>query len=114
MYEFESRKPNVLKLLLEEATKRNLKWLVQQSGEVLYPDQVNPYDEKKWKFTDKIEETIKYVEDIGNMAHIVFSDYCWAYYIKHYSDNSIEDLSDYLVTPWLDKFSDRLDTIFDY
>ena len=107
-------KANVLRLLLREAKKQHLYWLVQQSGENLFPEQDHhneighrvDYDE--WKFTDDIEATIKYVEDIGNMAAIVFSDHYWAMYCKHYNDHSAEDLCDYLVTPWLDKFADRL------
>ncbi len=101
-------KANVLRLLLQEAKKQNLKWLVQQSGENLFPNEDDPDDYDNWQFTNKINGTVDFVENIYNQAVIIFSDHKWVKYIKQYDEHSAEDISDYIVCDWIDNFCDRL------
>ena len=111
-------KANVLRLLLQEAKKNNCKWLVQQEGENLFPNDDDPDDYDNWQYTENIKETIKYVENIGNHASIIFynksmkEQHGWALYIKHYDEHSEEDISDYSYgtnLEWLDDFSANLE-----
>jgi len=101
---------NVLRLLLREAKKRKLKWLVQQGGENLFPNEDDYYDYDNWKYTDKIKETVDFVEDIYNEAYIVFNEKGWCRYIKQYDEHSCEDLSDWTTNlSWIDDLSNRLE-----
>tara|TARA_R110002020_G_scaffold81134_3_gene201854 strand:- start:433 stop:768 length:336 start_codon:yes stop_codon:yes gene_type:complete len=100
---------NVLMLLLQEAKKQKLKWLVQQHGENLFPnDDEDPDDYDNWEFTNNISKTVDYVKNIYNEADIIFSDHTWARYIKQNKQHSEEDISDYVVCNWLDDFSNNL------
>ena len=100
---------NVLMLLLQEAKKQKLKWLVQQHEENLFPnDDEDPDDYDNWEFTNNISKTVDYVKNIYNEADIIFSDHTWARYIKQNKEHSEEDISDYVVCDWLDDFSSNL------
>ena len=103
------KKVSVLKLLLEEAKKRQLSWLVQQGGQNLYPNEDEYYDYDNWKFTQNVKETVKFVENIFDEAHIIFDKGGWCYYIKQYDYHCCEDLSDWTTNhTWIDDLSDKL------
>lgn len=106
---------DVLEILLQEAKKRKLKWLVQQGGANLFPNEDSKHDYANWVYTDDIEKTVEFVKDIGNYAHIVFDKGGWVLYIRQYHNPSPEDISDYTTDlTWVEKLSDDLDELYGY
>mgnify|MGYP003134629747 FL=1 len=103
-------KANVLRLLLQEAKKQKLKWLVQQGGANLFPNEDDYHDYDNWKYTNKIKETVDFVDNIYNEAYIIFDKGGWCRYIKQYDEHSCEDLSDWTTNhTWIDDLSNRLE-----
>lgn len=103
-------KTNTLKLLLEEAKKHNLKWLVQQDGANLFPNEDDYYDYDNWKFTKDVQKTVAFVKDIGNDAYIVFDKGGWVRYVRQYNEPDVEDIADWTTSlTWVDELSDRLE-----
>ena len=106
------KKENLLKKVLQEAKKQKLKWILQSLGENLFPNEkenLDYYNIDKWIYSDNINKTLKFMEDIGNHADIVFNNGDYIRFIDHYQDLSeIENFSDYTIeNKWIDQFVER-------
>lgn len=107
------KKENLIKKVLQEAKKKKLKWILQSLGENLYPEEeknLDYYNYDRWVYTDKINKTLKFMNEIGYTCDIVFNNGDYIRYINHYQDLSdIENFSDYTIEPnqWIDEFVER-------
>ena len=109
-------KKHLLKEILEEAKKNKLGWIVQEQGENLFPncqenDDRESYDD--WVFSKDIKATLKFVDNLGGTADLVFSDWSWLRYINQYgSHKEIDNISDHTTNTesntWIDILCNRL------
>ena len=104
-------KDNLLKLVLKEAKKNNLKWLFQVSGENVYPNNDQPDDYENWQYTNNVTNSLKEASDYGYCIDIVFNNGNWIRYLDQYDDKScIENISDYTIgNGWVDNFISKLE-----
>ena len=111
-------KGNLLRAVLLEAKKNNLKWLLQVSKENVYPNNDDYDDYDNWQYTDNVKDTVKEAEDYFNCVDVIFNDGQYVRYIEQYEDKScIENISDYTVQvgkDWLDAFINNLEQKYEF
>jgi hypothetical protein len=111
-------KGNLLRAVLLEAKKNNLKWLLQVSKENVYPNNDDYDDYDNWIYTDNVKDTVKEAEDYFNCVDVIFNNGQYVRYIEQYEDKScIENISDYTVQvgkDWLDAFINNLEQKYEF